>query len=150
MTSVVVSAAAVQAALMAADEGYFHRRRGLPRWERIGHPLDTLTVAACLAWACVASPTRANVIVYAALAFVSCLFVTKDEFVHRRHCTPAECWLHALLFVVHPVVLACFCWAWIDGAAWVIRAQLALTAALVAYQIVYWSFLRRAHDDIRR
>jgi len=28
---------------MGVDEFYFHRRRGLPRWERLAHPLDTMT-----------------------------------------------------------------------------------------------------------
>ena len=26
------------------DEFYFHHRRGLGKWEKVGHPLDTLTV----------------------------------------------------------------------------------------------------------
>ena len=28
----------------SSTRAWFHRRRGLPRWERIGHPLDTLTI----------------------------------------------------------------------------------------------------------
>ncbi len=35
---------ALQTCCMAVDEVHFHRQRGLPRWERLGHPLDTLTV----------------------------------------------------------------------------------------------------------
>jgi hypothetical protein len=37
---------ALQMCCMAVDEVHFHRQRGLPRWERLGHPLDTLTVCA--------------------------------------------------------------------------------------------------------
>ena len=45
-----------QAALMMVDELHFHRRRGLPRWERIGHPLDTATVLVCYGTALTLSP----------------------------------------------------------------------------------------------
>src|SRR5262245_66006812 len=40
----------LQMIFIAVDEIHFHRRRGLPRWERLGHPLDTLTVLACFVW----------------------------------------------------------------------------------------------------
>lgn len=91
---------------MAGDEFWFHRKRGLPRWERIGHPLDTLTVILCLGWILLVRPNRPAVSVFIALALFSCVFVTKDEPVHRRRCSAAEQWLHALLFMVHPLVLA--------------------------------------------
>lgn len=40
----------LQMICMAVDEAHFHRWRGLPRWERLGHSLDTLTVLACFMW----------------------------------------------------------------------------------------------------
>ena len=137
----LLCAAALQALVMLVDEGYFHRRRGLPRWERLGHPLDTLSVAVCYGWLSLASPTRTSSLwVYAGLAAFSCLFVTKDEVVHARVCTRAECWLHAVLFLLHPVVLAGFAYAWLHGDVWLVRIQLALTLGLGAYQVVYWNF----------
>ena len=145
---------AAQALAMFVDERVYHRRRGLPRWERIGHPLDTLTVAACYAWLLVAAPgDRVALGVYAALALGSCLFVTKDEPVHARLCEPREQWLHAVLFVLHPIVLG----AW--GAIWwwqlapvAIAVQLGLTLAFLVYQVVYWSWSpdgRRRQLDLR-
>src|SRR4029077_8921494 len=113
--------------------------RGLPRWERIGHPLDTLTVVACYAWLSATQPSRAAMTVYVVLAVFSSLFVTKDEPIHRRLCTPAECWLHGVLFIVHPVVLACFAWAWTVGALWVVHVQLVLTLAVLVHQVLYWN-----------
>jgi hypothetical protein len=95
----------VQAIAMGFDELHFHRKRGLGRWERVGHPLDTMTMLACVGWVLVADPTERNVVLYAGLAAVSCLFITKDEFVHARRCSPGEHWLHALLFVAHPLTL---------------------------------------------
>jgi 2-polyprenyl-6-hydroxyphenyl methylase/3-demethylubiquinone-9 3-methyltransferase len=127
---------AVQAAAMVVDEGWFHRRRGLPRWERVGHPLDTLTFVVCLAWLVV----RGSGHVYLALAIGSTVFVAKDEAVHARLCSPGEHWLHALLFVVHPLVLASFTRLPRE----VLVAQLAVTLAFLAYQVVYWNVVRVA------
>ncbi len=143
--ALAIAAALVQAALMFFDEWWFHRARGLPRWERVGHPLDTLTVAACYAWLSLAPRIPSSTYAYAGLAAFSCLFVTKDEVVHQRLCTRAECWLHAMLFVVHPIVLALFALAWLAGDVWLVRVQLALTIALASYQFVYWNVFRRVH-----
>jgi len=133
--------ALLQAMAMAVDEGWFHRRRGLPRWERLGHPIDTLSVAACYGWLVANGPEQPHALpVYVALAAVSSLLVTKDEPVHARLCRPGEHWLHAVLFVLHPVVFLAFGILWWSGrAAWAIEVQLALTIAFGAYQLVYWS-----------
>lgn len=131
----------VQIALMALDEGWYHRRRGLPRWERIGHPLDTLSVALCYGWLVAVGPDRPHAAaVYAALALASCLFITKDEAVHLRRCGPGEQRLHACLFVLHPIVFAVFGLLWWRGLApWAVRVQLGLTLGFLSYQIAYWS-----------
>jgi hypothetical protein len=43
---------------------------------------------------------------------LSCLMVTKDEFIHKTHCPGAENWLHALLFLLHPITLAMTALIW--------------------------------------
>lgn len=125
---------AVQAVAMIVDEGWYHRRRGLPRWERLGHPLDTLTIVICLAWL-VGGGGRPG---YAALAVGSTVFVTKDEPTHARLCCAGEHWLHGLLFVLHPLVLLAF--TRLPHA--VLVGQLAVTVAFMMYQLVYWNFVR--------
>lgn len=129
----------IQALATMADEFYFHRRRGLPRWERIGHPLDTLTVLGCYAVALALPLTATSLRVYLALAAFSCLFVTKDELVHAKHCDPLEHWVHALLFVLHPVVLASMGFLWLREARTMMLAQCALTLAFGLYQTLYWN-----------
>ena len=39
----------VQGIVITLDEFVFHVKRDLPKWERIGHPLDTLSVLICFA-----------------------------------------------------------------------------------------------------
>jgi 2-polyprenyl-6-hydroxyphenyl methylase / 3-demethylubiquinone-9 3-methyltransferase len=131
----------LQALAMVVDEGWYHRKRGLPRWERIGHPLDTLTIAICLGWLVAMPPARGALPVYVALAIFSTLFVTKDEAVHARLCTAGEHWLHSILFVLHPIVLAAFALIWWSGGRTIVIGQLAVTLAFLGYQVIYWNVL---------
>ncbi len=157
---------AVQSTAMGVDEFHFHRKRGLGRWERVGHPLDTLTVLSCLGWIMLRKPSRSSVAVFVVLAIASCLFVTKDEFVHAGRCSPGEHWLHAILFLIHPISMAsaALLWPalwpdvpavtpWLAGAgtgiARALTGQFALTAAFCAYQALYWNFPRLGRTELQ-
>ncbi|HTR50944.1 MAG TPA: bifunctional 2-polyprenyl-6-hydroxyphenol methylase/3-demethylubiquinol 3-O-methyltransferase UbiG [Kofleriaceae bacterium] len=140
---------ALQALAMVADEGVFHRKRELPRWERIGHPLDTLSIALCIAWLLAAPRTWSGALpVYVGLATSSTLFVTKDEGIHAKLCSAWEHWLHAMLFALHPVVLAAYGALWWSGRHGTLLAvQLAGVVAFGAYQAIYWNAWRRARPS---
>lgn len=149
----------LQTIIIILDEAYFHIRRGLPLWERIGHPLDTLSVLACIAFVLFVPFSAVALKWFIALAVLSCLLVTKDEFVHKHHCPASEQWLHALLFLNHPILLTGMGLIWRalspEGAPpwlanWlcqpeVLRLFLCIQAAGVAlfflYQVIYWNFL---------
>jgi len=141
----------LQGVVMVVDEGWFHRARGLPRWERIGHPLDTLTIVLCLAWLIATTPASPLALpVYVGLAIGSTLFVTKDEGVHARLCSAGEQWLHAVLFVLHPIVLAAFGYLWWTGAVGLLVGQLGIAIAFMTYQIIYWNLDSREPAAARR
>ncbi len=147
----------LQALLMAVDEFYFHWQRKLPKWERIGHPLDTVTVLTCLGFLLLVPPSPFTVTIYALLSIFSCLFVTKDEWVHRRECRAGEQWLHALLFILHPVLFISAGLLWMalhsDSASLfnLIRyagferrffvGNFLLIVAFGLYQVIYWNFV---------
>lgn len=148
-----------QAICIGVDE-LFHHRRGLPRWERIGHPLDTLTVLACYAVVLLAPPGGIASWMYALLACFSSLFVTKDEPVHLRYCGPVEQWLHAVLFSLHPVVLISLALLWPgrDGGTFpfiryegfersFLIAGSVMTAGFAAYQLLYWNILWKREGE---
>lgn len=126
----------IHAVLMMIDEFYFHNKRGLERWERRGHPLDTLTVVAPTAYLLYAP--LASVSIFSAMALFSCLFVTKDEWVHAKHCPPGEHWLHSLLFLLHPLL---FWMMWelkrSDQLEW-IQFLLAGQISFLIFQVVRW------------
>lgn len=146
----------LQGAVMTVDEFVFHRSRGLPKWERIGHPIDTLSVLLCYAWALAHEPTHAGITVFLGLGLASALLVTKDEGVHHGRCGKTEHWLHAVLFITHPMLLAGiggFWWLMHHGdrplgfaggvrPSMFLSAAAVLTAAFMAYQLIYWNFTR--------
>ena len=130
----------LQGGAMFVDEFYFHHKRGLPRWEKIGHPLDTITVLTCYLFLLFSSVSETKIILYSALALFSCLFVTKDEFIHAKECSPGEQWLHALLFILHPIILGLAGWMWFQQTERTfLLGQTLITAIFLFYQIIYWS-----------
>jgi hypothetical protein len=144
----------LQVVCMGVDELYFHRQRGLPRWERLGHPLDTLTVLFCMLWILFVPPTMPTILSYVGLSIFSCFFITKDELIHHSHCRAGEHWLHAVLFVLHPVILISagllwpaahqqsFSWLQYNGYE---RAFLWGNTLMIfgfgLYQFIYWNLL---------
>lgn len=149
----------LQALAMIFDEGYFHIRRGLPRWERIGHPIDTCSVIACMGFILFVPFSPTTLAVYIALASFSSLLVTKDEFVHKEHCPASENWLHAILFTLHPITLTCAGFIWpvvqgVEAAPWIARwldhkealhqflyVQFSAMILFALYQIVFWNIV---------
>ncbi len=130
----------LQGAAMFFDEIYFHRKRGLPIWERVGHPLDSLSVFLCYLFIYLQSPTPTHIYIYVGLCAFSCLLVTKDEFVHTEKCEARENWLHAFLFILHPITFLCAGLIWTQNKSELfLLAQPIIIFVFMMYQIVYWS-----------
>lgn len=149
----------VQAIVIGFDEYFFHVKRGLPRWERIGHPLDSLSVLLCLLFLVVFPYSSTALKIYLALALFSCIFVTKDEFIHKECCSASEQWLHSVLFLNHPVLLTAggILWPYLHPTEVTyplthrlpatpflkgfLISQTILVAFFMLYQIIYWNFI---------
>ncbi len=134
-----------QALAMIVDEFYFHRKRGLPKWERVGHPLDTLTVLSVFLSFAFVNPEAggATPIWLWFLIGGSCLFITKDEWIHHSNCEAPEQWLHALQFVLHPLVFFAAWFVWREGQGHLIFVLQSLILFLFGlYQTFYWNVIR--------
>ncbi|MBC7464484.1 MAG: hypothetical protein H7256_00700 [Bdellovibrio sp.] len=130
---------------MFFDEFYFHRKRGLPLWERIGHPLDTLSVLFCYGFIFYFPYSELNLNIYIGLAAFSCLLITKDEFVHTSLCDAKENWLHAVLFILHPITFFCAGLMWKENIyPSFITFQPVVIFCFLIYQIVYWRFYAKS------
>ena len=140
MKVLVLAPILLQALAFFVDEFHFHHKRGLPKWEVIGHPLDTLTVLSVYLFAALTTYSTSNLYLFLALGFFSTLFITKDEFVHNELCSKGEDWLHSILFVLHPIVFFSIGYLWYTNQKTFIWGQLILTITLLLYQIIYWGF----------
>ena len=149
----------IQIVVIGCDEYFFHIRRALPKWERIGHPLDTLTVLICILFILFVPFSEGALKVYIPMAIFSCFFITKDELIHHECCSAMEQWLHSLLFVNHSLVLASagLMWPFLHSGdvsfkvlnffsqSKFFEVFLILQAVFIflfmTYQIVYWNVL---------
>jgi hypothetical protein len=131
---------ALQAVVMFVDEGIFHRRRGLERFERWGHVADTLMFFATLCVPAFFAPTQAALATFVVLALGSSLLITKDEWIHAEVCSGAEQWCHAMLFVLHGALLTVLGFVWKESPE-VIELKLLPVAVLLwaLYQHSYWN-----------
>lgn len=134
------------------DEFYFHHKRGLGLWEKLGHPLDTITVLVCYIFVITSTASPTNIGIYICLAVFSCLFITKDEFVHHEKSGAEEQWLHSVLFILHPITLIIIPLYWIDPNQFgfislsehntlqtFIEIQLVMICLYLSYQVFYWN-----------
>jgi hypothetical protein len=143
---------ALQGLIMVFDEFVFHRRRGLPAFERWGHVADTSLFLLALLLPALAAPTPLWLGFYAFFAIASCLFITKDEWIHASACSGAEQWCHAMLFVLHgPILLTA-------GLVWYLAPHhfaLKMLPPIVLiwglYQHLYWNvYHERKHTESSR
>lgn len=126
----------IQGLCMVVDEFYFHEKRGLLKWERLGHPLDTLTVLICYS-SLLFGDVSLNT--YIALCVFSCLFITKDEFVHAKECTAPEQWVHSLLFILHPLCFLSAYLLFLNQDLSFLKIQTGVIFVFMIYQIFRWS-----------
>jgi hypothetical protein len=160
MAALLLAPFGLQGLAMFFDEFYFHRKRGLGLWERLGHPIDTLSVLACYLFVIKLPLTKINLIIFLILTIFSCLLVTKDEFEHKKFCDAKENWLHSVLFVLHPISFLSLGLIWafksnsisewtslLNGSyfsdlLWPsLYGQIFFVLSFMLYQIIYWSFL---------
>ncbi len=159
MWILVILPFALQAVTIGIDEVWFHWKRGLPKWERIGHPVDTFTVLLCMGYVLFVPFSKQALLPYCLLSAFSCVMVTKDEFIHKEHCSGAENWFHAVLFLLHPITLASAGLIWpvswgVETAPWIaswltqtailtnfLKVQFFCMFLFMLYQIVFWNFV---------
>lgn len=137
----------LQGLAMFFDEFYYHRKRGLPLWEILGHPADTVCFLACFLFLKNSQASVENAYIYMLLTAISCLIVTKDELIHCKLCSIGEMWLHSVLFILHSLTLIS------AGVLWWFAQDLGVEAkidqifliqcmvilAFMSYQILYWT-----------
>ncbi len=139
----------LQAVAMVFDELYFHRKRGLKKWEQLGHPIDTFFVFLCYFFILKNDPSELNLKIYIGLCALSCLIITKDEFVHTVECDALENWLHAVLFVLHPITFLAAGYIWIKNLnSTFLMVQPIVLFSVMLYQFFYWRFYEKSKQRV--
>lgn len=139
MQFILILPFALQGIAIFFDEFYFHYKRGLGLWEVIGHPLDTFFVLLTYLYISYFEYNKENLLIFLILSFFSSLLITKDEFVHTKLCDAKENWLHAILFILHPICFTSAGYMWISETNLnFIRIQSLVVFIFMVYQIIYW------------
>ncbi|MGZ3697942.1 MAG: hypothetical protein ACXWPM_10810 [Bdellovibrionota bacterium] len=145
----------LQLLLFLVDEFAFHRKRGLSGAERWGYPLDLLSIIMGLSFPLFIPYTNSTKLAFGIVFLLSLFIVTKDT-IRNRSCTGGEHWVHAWLFMLHPLVLI------LAGASWVllrgsigalvpvdtrhlrlvVGIQAGALALLAVFQILRWNLMR--------
>lgn len=147
MKTLLLSSFLLQGAILFFDELYFHRKRGLPLWEKFSHPIDSFSVLICYLFLFVSEYNESTLKIFIGLSVLSCLLITKDEFVHKAQAPAAENWLHALLFIVHPVPFIAAGLLWAEATEKLSFGLMAVFVLLfMLYQIIYWSFFEKSRS----
>ena len=135
----------LQAVAMFFDEFYFHRKRGLNKWEQLGHPVDTFFVFLSYLFIALNAPNELNIKIYVGLCLLSSLIITKDEFVHTVECSAWENWLHSILFVLHPITFmaAGFIWFFNFSPTFLIIQPIIIFIVML-YQFFYWRLFEKS------
>lgn len=122
----------LQGLIISVDEFYSHKKRGLSKAEMKSHIIDTSLLMLSLSFVIFTPRTTMNESIFYVLALASCLVVTKDEWIHAKECDGFESWLHALLFLLHPLVLVSAFLNW--GQSWLL-GPLAAMSGFLAIQL---------------
>ena len=149
MLILLISPFLLQGLAITFDEFYFHHKRGLGWWERLGHPMDTFALLICYSFIQNSGPSSQNILIFIYLSIFSSLLITKDEFVHNIECGPMEQWLHSILFIIHPITLIVLGLLWTNSLVvpleynnflnGFIKGQFIFMSLFLLYQILYWS-----------
>lgn len=135
----------IQGMLLVYDDLVLHQRRGLPRWERIGHPIDAFCFSLPIGLAAWKGSETSSTL-YGGLSLLSCVIILKDEWIHVGRINALEATLHAALFVLHPVTLY-LAWelAKTGQTFGLLLAWMALVGVVV-FQIIHWNFGKGPHE----
>lgn len=148
MTLTLLFLMILHVALLNVDEYYFHRKRQLCRLEVYSLLIDGALYLIPLGIAIFAPISDSWKLLYIAFATLSCLSVAKNEWFYH-HIEKKERTLHALLYLLHPILLYSFYLSWVENYFvhnlnfWIIQiCYLGFGFKTLSYQIIYWNYVR--------
>lgn len=149
MVGFLLSMMVIQVILFNVDEYYFHRKRGLVKQEVISAIVDGALYLIPLLIAIFLPFNSLWQKLYIGFAMISCLSIAKNECFYPSLTAPERV-VHALLYILHPVMLYTFYISWEQNYFttminfWMIQIiYMALGAKTLTYQIIYWNYVHQ-------
>ncbi|MCO4794186.1 MAG: hypothetical protein KC493_10755 [Bacteriovoracaceae bacterium] len=150
MTTFLCAITIIHGLLFRIDEFKFHKKRGLKKVELINALFDGALFIGALIIPLFTTYSYWWEKLYIAMCICSCLSIIKNEFFYKG-LEIGERVTHALLYVLHPVILFAYYDGWkvnyFDNHYYVWMIQLLyvfLGVQAITYQIIYWNYI---HDD---
>ncbi|MCB9091414.1 MAG: hypothetical protein H6621_09740 [Halobacteriovoraceae bacterium] len=133
--------------LLNLDEYLFNKKRGHSPYETVSVISDGILFLIPLLIATFVTYSESWVWTYKILAGLSMLSVVKNEFFYRN-LEVKERFIHACLYVLHPMILFTFYESWTHNYFkehtyfWMVQIlYFGLGMKMVIYQLIYWNYI---------
>ena len=136
------------ALLYFMDEHIFHRERGLSPSEIKSGMFDGILFVLTVGLTIFSTYSTGLAYLYITLASLSCLSIIKHEYFYPDYLSKRERITHALLYIIHPLILYAFYNSWKSNLFdenlmyWMLQlAYFALAFKSASFYIIYWNYV---------
>lgn len=141
------------AVLYFLDEHYFHRKRGLSDNEVKSGMFDGILYVITVGLTIFTTYSKGLSYLYITLALLSCLSIVKHEYFYPETMDKKERITHALLYIIHPLILFAFYQSWQSSLFdnelfyWMLQlAYFALAFKAAAFYVIYWNYIYERNE----
>jgi hypothetical protein len=138
------------AGLFAYDEYALKRKRSLSQSEINSALIDGFLFLSIVALTIFTNFSSTLSYVYIGLAVLSCASIIKNEFFYPDTIKREERVVHALMYVLHPLILYCFYTSWsmnffiTNMTYWTMQLlYLILGFKTITYHVIYWNYIHK-------
>lgn len=139
------------------DEYILHKKRVLSQKEVNSGLIDGLLFLSTVAMTLFTTYTKQLGYLYIALGFLSCLAILKHELFLPSDISPKERLVHAILYVLHPLILYAFYTSWkmnffaTNLTYWMLQlGYFALGFKAISYHVIYWNYIYERNPKNRK
>lgn len=138
----------IHGSLLLYDEYVIHKERGLTKREITGGIIDGFLYIATIAVTIFTSYSEQLAFLYISLATLSCLSIVFHELYYPDKIRKTERIIHALLYIIHPLILFAFYESWKSDmfqnnyTYWMLQlGYFFLAFKTKTYFIIYWNYI---------
>ncbi len=134
----------------AYDEYVLNKRRDLSQGEINSALIDGIIYLSTVAFTIFTTYSDVLGSLYVFLASCSCISIIKNEYFYPNNLPKIERIIHAILYILHPLILYAFYLSWKENffqtnmTYWMLQlGYMALGFKAMSYHVIYWNFIHR-------